>query len=143
MSETTIHAQLVTVLENSGLFSGGSVVVNDQPAIESRSRQFAPYAIIETADNWSVNLPAADPVASITYQPLIRLVDFAGGKGEKVVLDAFRTLRDAVIAELVENIGGLIAIQPDGRIVPFPQQQDGPEPDCIAQGMVLTVTEYM
>jgi hypothetical protein len=143
VSETTIHEALVEVLEDSGLFAAGSVVVNDQPAIERRSRQFAPYAVIETADAFTVTLPAANPVASISYAPVIRLVDFAGGKGEKQVLDAFRVLRDATIAALVNGVGGLTGIQPDGGITPFPQQQDGPEPDCIAQGLVLAITEYI
>lgn len=104
MSEATLQADLQReLLTITGSFSAGDVTINDMDVLSGPTDN-APYAIVETADDFELEL--IDTQWSNTWQiPLLLVVFFTDSDAAQ---NALTTLRDAVIAKLL-NKGGFSA----------------------------------
>ena len=140
MSEATLQATIAATL--APLFHEGSVLTNDYRTPQTASRQRGPWAVIALADEI-----AADPGDSwsnptLRYGVYLTLIDYHFGRGDAETLDAFQTLRQNVLGALLLAAPPVRGIEADTPVQEYFSETGEPDPDSMAQRLIVTVVEY-
>ncbi len=98
MSEATLQAALIDAL--SGVVRPGSILINDYQRPQVASRDFAPWLIIEMADDVTLTTGDSLTTPSVEWAAYVALLTYRGGRDDKAHLDAFQELRQRVLAAL-------------------------------------------
>ena len=139
MSEATLQATIAAAL--APLFHEGSVLINDYRTPQTASRQRGPWAVIAMADE-----VAADPGDSwsnptLRYGVYLTLVDYRGGRDDRAMFDNFQALRQSVLTALLSAAPPVRGIEADTPVQEYFSETDEPDPDSMAQRLVVTVEE--
>lgn len=142
MSEATLQAALISAL--SGVVRDGSILVNDYLTPQVASRDYAPWLIIETADDVSMATGGSFTTPSTEWALYVGLLTYRGGRDDKTHLDSFQALRQDVLMALAEagpttGIRGTTAAAP---IAPYFDRDGDPDPDSLFQRLAVQVVEY-
>lgn len=142
MSEATVQAAIIEAL--SGVVREGSILVNDYRTPQVASRDFAPWLIIETADDVSLTTGASYTTPSIEWAAYVALLTYRGGRDDKAHLDAFQELRQRVLAALAAAApwANIRAVDAAGPVAPYFDRDGNPDPDSLYQRLAVTVIEY-
>ena len=142
MSEVTLQAALLDAL--SGVVRDGSILVNDYHTPQVASRDYAPWLILETADDVTMTTGASYTTPATEWGLYVGLLTYRGGQDEKPHLDAFQALRQRVL-EALAAAAPLVAIrgvEAAGVIAPYFDRDGNPDPDSLFQRLAVTVVEY-
>ena len=142
MSEATLQAALVDAL--SGVVRDGSILVNDYLTPQTASMDYAPWLIIETADDVSMTTGGSFTTPSTEWGLYVSLLAYRGGQDEKTHLDAFQALRQRVLTALAEAapLVAIRSVEAAGAIAPYFNRDGNPDPDSLFQRLAVTVVEY-
>jgi hypothetical protein len=86
-----LQAALIDAL--SGVVRDGSILVNDYHTPQVASRDYAPWLILETADDVTMTTGASYTTPSVTWDIYLSLLTYRGGQDDKDHTDAFQALR--------------------------------------------------
>ena len=98
MSEFTLQAALVAAL--SGVVRDGSILINDYQTPQVASRDYAPWLILEAADDVAMTTGASYTTPAVTWDIYVSLLSYRGGRDDKPHTDAFQALRQDVLSAL-------------------------------------------
>lgn len=142
MSEATLQAALVDAL--SGVVRDGSILVNDYHTPQVASRDYAPWLIIETADDVAMTTGASYTTPATEWRLYVGLLTYRGGRDDKGHLDSFQALRQSVLAALAEAapLLWIRGVEAAGPIAPYFDREGNPDPDSLFQRLSVTVVEY-
>lgn len=142
MSESTLQAALTRAL--SGVVRPGSILINDYHTPQVASRDYAPWLIIETADDVGMTTGASYTTAAVTWELYLSLLTYRGGRDDKAHLDAFQELRQRVLAALAAAApwANIRAVDAAGPVAPYFDRDGNPDPDSLYQRLAVTVIEY-
>jgi len=142
MSEATLQAALVDAL--SGVVRDGSILVNDYHTPQVASRDYAPWLILETADDVTMTTGASYTTPSTQWELYVSLLTYRGGRDDKEHTDAFQALRQSVLAALATAAPTLRirGVEAAGVIAPYFDRDGNPDPDSLFQRLAVTVVEY-
>jgi hypothetical protein len=142
MSEATLQAALVDAL--SGVVRDGSILVNDYLTPQTASMGYAPWLIIETADDVSMTTGGSFTTPSVEWSIYVALLTYRGGRDDKAHLDAFQELRQRVLAALAAAApwANIRAVDAAGPVAPYFDRDGNPDPDSLYQRLAVTVIEY-
>lgn len=142
MSEATLQAALIDAL--SGVVRPGSILINDYHTPQVASRDYAPWLIIETADDVGMTTGASYTTAAVTWELYLSLLTYRGGRDDKAHLDAFQELRQRVLAALAAAApwANIRAVDAAGPVAPYFDRDGNPDPDSLYQRLAVTVIEY-
>ena len=142
MSEVTLQAALVDAL--SGVVRNGSILVNDYHTPQVASRDYAPWLILETADDVTMTTGASYTTPSTQWELYVSLLTYRGGRDDKEHTDAFQALRQNVLGALATAAPTLRirGVEAAGVIAPYFDRDGNPDPDSLFQRLAVTVVEY-
>ena len=142
MSEATIQATLTQALE--GVVRDGSILINDYQRPQVASRDFAPWLIIEMADDVTLTTGDSLTTPSVKWAAYVALLTYRGGRDDKAHLDAFQELRQRVLAALATAApwANIRAVDAAGPVAPYFDRDGNPDPDSLYQRLAVTVIEY-
>ena len=142
MSEVTLQAALLDAL--SGVVRDGSILVNDYHTPQVASRDYAPWLILETADDVTMTTGASYTTPSTQWELYVSLLTYRGGRDDKEHTDAFQALRQSVLAALATAAPTLHirGVEAAGVIAPYFDRDGNPDPDSLFQRLAVTVVEY-
>ena len=142
MSEVTLQAALLDAL--SGVVRDGSILVNDYHTPQVASRDYAPWLILETADDVTMTTGASYTTPSTQWELYVSLLTYRGGRDDKEHTDAFQALRQSVLAALATAapILHIRGVETAGDIAPYFDRDGNPDPDSLFQRLAVTVVEY-
>ena len=142
MSEVTLQAALLDAL--SGVVRDGSILVNDYHTPQVASRDYAPWLILETADDVTMTTGASYTTPSTQCELYVSLLTYRGGRDDKEHTDAFQALRQSVLAALATAapILHIRGVEAAGVIAPYFDRDGNPDPDSLFQRLSVTVVEY-
>ena len=142
MSEVTLQAALLGAL--SGVVRDGSILVNDYHTPQVASRDYAPWLILETADDVTMTTGASYTTPSTQWELYVSLLTYRGGRDDKEHTDAFQALRQSVLAALATAAPTLRirGVEAAGVIAPYFDRDSNPDPDSLFQRLAVTVVEY-
>ena len=142
MSEVTLQAALLDAL--SGVVRDGSILVNDYHTPQVASRDYAPWLILETADDVAMSTGASYTTPSTQWELYVSLLTYRGGRDDKEHTDAFQALRQSVLAALATAAPTLRirGVEAAGVIAPYFDRDGNPDPDSLFQRLAVTVVEY-
>ena len=142
MSEVTLQAVLLDAL--SGVVRDGSILVNDYHTPQVASRDYAPWLILETADDVTMTTGASYTTPSTQWELYVSLLTYRGGRDDKEHTDAFQALRQSVLAALATAAPTLRirGVEAAGVIAPYFDRDGNPDPDSLFQRLAVTVVEY-
>ncbi len=141
MSEQTVQTAVRDTIRSLSAFSNADVTINDWTILDG-SLDKAPYVIIETADGFSTNMAAMNPV--INWQIPVTL--FERFNSWKQAYDNLAIRRQAIIDRIMLNaefapcmmVNAIRSDSPIGEWFPF---QDAPLPTFILQRIILEIEE--
>ena len=139
MSESTVQGALMTAL--AGVVRDGSIIVNDYHTPQVASRDYAPWLIIETADEVEMSTGASGTTPSVTYKIGVTLLVYRRGQSNEAHLNAFQALRQAALATLAltPKVRGAAALT---TITPWFPDENAHDPDSLMQRLGVDMTEY-
>ena len=142
MSEATLQAALLDAL--SGVVRDGSILVNDYQTPQVASRDYAPWLILETADDVTMTTGASYTTPSTQWELYVSLLTYRGGQDDKEHTDAFQALRQNVLSALATAALSLRirGVEAAGNIAPYFDRDGNPDPDSLFQRLAVTVVEY-
>lgn len=142
MSEVTLQAALLDAL--SGVVRDGSILVNDYHTPQVASRDYAPWLILETADDVTMTTGASYTTPSTQWELYVSLLTYRGGRDDKEHTDAFQALRQNVLGALATAapILHIRGVETAGDIAPYFDRDSNPDPDSLFQRLAVTVVEY-
>ena len=142
MSEATLQAALIDAL--SGVVRDGSILVNDYQTPQVASRDYAPWLILETADDVTMTTGASYTTPSTQWELYVSLLTYRGGQDDKEHTDAFQALRQNVLSALATAALSLRirGVEAAGNIAPYFDRDGNPDPDSLFQRLAVTVVEY-
>ena len=142
MSEVTLQAALLDAL--SGVVRDGSILVNDYHTPQVASRDYAPWLILETADDVTMTTGASYTTPSTQWELYVSLLTYRGGRDDKEHTDAFQALRQSVLAALATAAPTLRirGVEAAGVIAPYFDRDGNPDPDSLFQRLAVTEVEY-
>ena len=142
MSEATLQAALIDAL--SGVVRDGSILVNDYQTPQVASRDYAPWLILETADDVTMTTGASYTTPSTQWELYVSLLTYRGGRDDKDHTDAFQALRQNVLVALATAAPALRirGVEAAGVIAPYFDRDGNPDPDSLFQRLAVTVVEY-
>ena len=142
MSEATLQAALLDAL--SGVVREGSILVNDYHMPQVASRDYAPWLIIETADDVAMTTGASLTTPATQWELYVSLLTYRGGRDDKEHTDAFQALRQNVLGALATAapILHIRGVETAGDIAPYFDRDGNPDPDSLFQRLAVTVVEY-
>ena len=142
MSEFTLQAALIDAL--SGVVRDGSILVNDYQTPQVASRDYAPWLILETADDVTMTTGASYTTPSTQWELYVSLLTYRGGQDDKEHTDAFQALRQNVLSALATAALSLRirGVEAAGNIAPYFDRDGNPDPDSLFQRLAVTVVEY-
>ena len=142
MSEVTLQAALIDAL--SGVVRDGSILVNDYQTPQVASRDYAPWLILETADDVTMTTGASYTTPSTQWELYVSLLTYRGGRDDKDHTDAFQALRQNVLVALATAAPALRirGVEAAGVIAPYFDRDGNPDPDSLFQRLAVTAVEY-
>ena len=142
MSEVTLQAALLDAL--SGVVRDGSILVNDYHTPQVASRDYAPWLILETADDVAMSTGASYTTPATEWGLYVSLLTYRGGQDDKEHTDAFQALRQNVLGALATAapILHIRGVETAGDIAPYFDRDGNPDPDSLFQRLAVTVVEY-
>ena len=142
MSEVTLQAALIDAL--SGVVRDGSILVNDYQTPQVASRDYAPWLILEAADDVTMTTGASYTTPSTQWELYVSLLTYRGGRDDKEHTDAFQALRQNVLVALATAAPALRirGVEAAGVIAPYFDRDGNPDPDSLFQRLAVTVVEY-
>jgi len=142
MSEATVQAAIIEAL--SGVVREGSILVNDYRTPQVASRDFAPWLIIETADDVSLSTGASYTTPSVEWAVYVGLLTYRGGQDDDAHMAAFQSLRQDVLRALAAAApwANIRAVDAAGPVAPYFDRDGNPDPDSLYQRLAVTVIEY-
>ena len=142
MSEATLQAALVDAL--SGVVRDGSILINDYHTPQVASLDYAPWLILETADDVTMTTGASYTTPSTQWELYVSLLTYRGGRDDKEHTDAFQALRQNVLGALATAapILHIRGVETAGDIAPYFDRDGNPDPDSLFQRLAVTVVEY-
>jgi hypothetical protein len=142
MSEATLHTALLGAL--SGVVRDGSILVNDYHTPQVASRDYAPWLILETADDVAMSTGASYTTPATEWGLYVSLLTYRGGQDDKDHTDAFQALRQSVLGALATAAPTLRirGVEAAGNIAPYFDRDGNPDPDSLFQRLAVTVVEY-
>jgi hypothetical protein len=142
MSEVTLQAALLDAL--SGVVRDGSILVNDYHTPQVASRDYAPWLILETADDVAMSTGASYTTPATEWGLYVSLLTYRGGQDDKDHTDAFQALRQNVLGALATAapILHIRGVETAGDIAPYFDRDGNPDPDSLFQRLAVTVVEY-
>ena len=142
MSEATLQAALIAAL--SGVVRDGSILVNDYQTPQVASRDYAPWLILETADDVTMTTGASYTTPSTQWELYVSLLTYRGGRDDKDHTDAFQALRQNVLVALATAAPALRirGVEAAGVIAPYFDRDGNPDPDSLFQRLAVTAVEY-
>jgi hypothetical protein len=142
MSEATLQAALIDAL--SGVVRDGSILVNDYQTPQVASRDYAPWLILETADDVTMTTGASYTTPAVTWDIYVSLLSYRGGRDDKEHTDAFQALRQDVLSALATAAPALRirGVEAAGVIAPYFDRDGNPDPDSLFQRLAVTAVEY-
>jgi hypothetical protein len=142
MSEVTLQAALIDAL--SGVVRDESILVNDYHTPQVASRDYAPWLILEAADDVTMTTGASYTTPSTQWELYVSLLTYRGGRDDKEHTDAFQALRQSVLAALATAAPTLRirGVEAAGVIAPYFDRDGNPDPDSLFQRLAVTVVEY-
>ena len=139
MSEFTLQAALIDAL--SGVVRDGSILVNDYQTPQVASRDYAPWLILETADDVTMTTGASYTTPATEWGLYVSLLTYRGGRDDKPHTDAFQALRQNVLGALLSAAPPVRGIEADTAVGPYFSEDGEPDPDSMAQRLIVTVEE--
>ena len=142
MSEFTLQAALIDAL--SGVVRDGSILVNDYQTPQVASRDYAPWLILEAADDVTMTTGASYTTPSTQWELYVSLLTYRGGRDDKDHTDAFQALRQNVLVALATAAPALRirGVEAAGVIAPYFDRDGNPDPDSLFQRLAVTAVEY-
>ena len=142
MSEATLQVALLDAL--SGVVRDGSILVNDYQTPQVASRDYAPWLILEAADDVTMTTGASYTTPSTQWELYVSLLTYRGGRDDKEHTDAFQALRQNVLVALATAAPALRirGVEAAGVIAPYFDRDGNPDPDSLFQRLAVTVVEY-
>lgn len=142
MSEVALQAALLGAL--SGVVRDGSILVNDYHTPQVASRDYAPWLILETADDVAMSTGASYTTPATEWGLYVSLLTYRGGQDDKDHTDAFQALRQNVLGALATAapILHIRGVETAGDIAPYFDRDGNPDPDSLFQRLAVTVVEY-
>ena len=142
MSEATLQIALIYAL--SGVVRDGSILVNDYQTPQVASRDYAPWLILETADDVAMSTGASYTTPATEWGLYVSLLTYRGGQDDKDHTDAFQALRQNVLGALATAAPALRirGVEAAGVIAPYFDRDGNPDPDSLFQRLAVTVVEY-
>ena len=142
MSEATLQVALLDAL--SGVVREGSILVNDYQTPQVASRAYAPWLILETADDVTMTTGASYTTPSVTWDIYLSLLTYRGGRDDKEHRDDFQELRRAVLDALATAAPALQirSVEAATVVTRYFNQELEPDPDSLFQRLAVTVVEY-
>jgi len=142
MSEATVQAAIIEAL--SGVVRAGSILVNDYQKPQVASRDYAPWLIIETADDVTMTTGASYTTPSIEWVAYVGLLTYRGGQDDAGHMAAFQSLRQEVLRALAlaAPLAYIRAAEAVAAIAPYFDRDGNPDPDSLFQRLAVTVVEY-
>ena len=142
MSEATLQAALLDAL--SGVVRDGSILVNDYQTPQVASRDYAPWLILEAADDVTMTTGASYTTPSTQWELYVSLLTYRGGRDDKDHTDAFQALRQNVLGALATAAPALRirGVEAASNIAPYFDREGNPDPDSLFQRLAVTVVEY-
>jgi hypothetical protein len=139
-----LQAALIDAL--SGVVRDGSILVNDYHTPQVASRDYAPWLILETADDCDHDhRRKLHHPGDVTWGH-IRLFccTYRGGRDDKPHTDAFQALRQDVLSALATAAPALRirGVEAASNIAPYFDREGNPDPDSLFQRLAVTVVEY-
>ena len=142
MSEATVQAAIIEAL--SGVVREGSILVNDYRTPQVASRDFAPWLIIEAADDVSMSTGASYTTPSTEWAVYVGLLTYRGGQDDDAHMAAFQSLRQDVLRALAlaAPLAYIRNAETTGASTPYFNRDGNPDPDSLFQRLAVTVVEY-
>ena len=142
MSEATLQVALIDAL--SGVVRDGSILVNDYQTPQVASRDYAPWLILEAADDVTMTTGASYTTPSTQWELYVSLLTYRGGRDDKDHTDAFQALRQNVLVALATAAPALRirGVEAAGVIAPYFDRDGNPDPDSLFQRLAVTAVEY-
>jgi len=145
VTEAALQARLAIAL--APLVDAGSVLINDYHAPQVSSVDSAPWIILETADDLTMETGDSYTTPTVTWQMFVRLLDYRAGRTETEFLNAFQALRQSVLSVLAglpvaENGLWVRGVTAATGLEPFLSDSGEPDPDSLAQRLAVEITEY-
>ena len=142
MSEATLQVALIDAL--SGVVRDGSILVNDYQTPQVASRDYAPWLILEAADDVTMTTGASYTTPSTQWELYVSLLTYRGGRDDKDHTYAFQALRQNVLVALATAAPALRirGVEAAGVIAPYFDRDGNPDPDSLFQRLAVTVVEY-
>ena len=142
MSEVALQVAMTDAL--SGVVRDGSILVNDYHTPQVASRDYAPWLILETADDVTMTTGASYTTPSTQWELYVSLLTYRGGRDDKEHTDAFQALRQNVLGALATAapILHIRGVETAGDIAPYFDRDGNPDPDSLFQRLAVTVVEY-
>lgn len=123
-------------------FAEGSVLINDHETPQRVTHERAPWAIIGTADELIVLPGESWHTPSAEYRIYLTLLDYRGNRKAAALFDSFQELRQNVISSLLDIPHLVTRIEANTLIAPYFAESGEPEPDSIAQALVIHTIDY-
>ena len=98
MSEATLQAALLDAL--SGVVRDGSILVNDYQTPQVASRDYAPWLILEAADDVTMTTGASYTTPSTQWELYVSLLTYRGRRDAKDHTDEFHAPRQTVLGAM-------------------------------------------
>jgi len=142
MSETTLQAALLDAL--SAVVRPGSILINDYHTPQVASRDYAPWLIIETADDVGMTTGASYTTPAVTWDIYLSLLTYRGGRNDKEHRDDFQELRRVVLDALATAAPALQirSVEAATVVTRYFNQELEPDPDSLFQRLSVSVIEY-
>ena len=142
MSEATLQVALIDAL--SGVVRDGSILVNDYQTPQVASRDYAPWLILEAADDVTMTTGASYTTPSTQWELYVSLLTYRGGRDDKDHTYAFQALRQNVLVALATAAPALRirGVEAAGVIAPYFDRDGNPDPDSLFQRLAVTAVEY-
>ena len=142
MSEVTLQAALIDAL--SGVVRDESILVNDYHTPQVASRDYAPWLILEAADDVTMTTGASYTTPATEWELYVSLLTYRGGRDDKEHADAFQALRQSVLSALATAapLLRIRSVEAAGVIAPYFDRDGNPDPDSLFQRLAVTVVEY-
>ena len=140
MSELSRQQAIAEALAD--VFQAGSILINDYATPQTASRKRAPWAILATGDDFSATPGESWQTPTATWRVFLTVLDYRAGRSEKEALDAFQALRQSTIAALLTVPYLVDHIEAQTTVGPYFTEEGEPDPDSIAQVLVVHITDY-
>lgn len=140
MSELSRQQAIAEALAD--VFQAGSILINDYATPQTASRKRAPWAILAIGDDFLAAPGDSWETPTAQWRVFLTLLDYRAGRTEVETLNAFQALRQSTIAALLTVPYLVDHIEAQTTVGPYFTEEGEPDPDSIAQALVVHITDY-